>query len=110
MTKSAKTYFVDIASILRTKQHVHPALVEREQLPVHRVFLYLDLRLPYDLSRLTETSLAQLTIFAERADIRKIIGQLDINNRTRMTIEIINDLVPPHIVYQHIAVGQSGDE
>ena len=74
---------------------------------MNRVLLHLDLSLPYDLPRVIQASLTQLPVFALRAYVRVIIDQLYVNHRAQVTADIINNLVPPQVVYQNIPIGQT---
>ena len=77
---------------------------------MNRVLLHLDLSLPYDLPRVIQASLAQLPVFALRAYVRVIIDQLYVNDRAQVAADIIDNLVPPQVVYQNIPIGQTRDQ
>lgn len=80
------------------------ALIESKKLSVYRVLLNLDLRFPHDLACLVETSLAQLSVLPQRADIRKVVGKLNVDYGTGMTAKIVDDFVSSKIVNEHVAV------
>lgn len=105
-----ETYFVYISSGLRAEQHVTAALIEGEEFSVNGVLLDLDFRLPQDLPRMIQASLAQLPVLALRAYVRKVIDQFYIDYRASVAVEIVDYLVSPEIVYEYVAVGQSRDE